>query len=302
MSAILLVRDLEKTFGSLVAVHDINVAVPPLQTVGIIGANGAGKTTFVNMITGHLRPSKGAILFEGRDITGRPSREITRLGIARSFQVPQVFASLTVFENMCIATAIAHAAGGLLAQAVTPLHSPDTVTEAEAALELFRIASYRQALAATLPQGVRKLLDIAMAVAGAPRVLLLDEPTSGISIEEKFELMDVVMAALKNRRITVVRRARHGHRRALRRPGARLLRRRSDRRRGADSDPGKSAHPGADQRPETRRRGGGLASCLGLPISAFRSAPSPLSARRRSSSMPARCAGSLAATAPARPR
>ena len=107
MSTILRVRDLEKTFGSLVAAHDINVAVPPLQTVGIIGANGAGKTTFVNMITGHLRPSKGSIWFEDRDITGRPSREITRLGIARSFQVPQIFASLTVLENMCAATSIA---------------------------------------------------------------------------------------------------------------------------------------------------------------------------------------------------
>ena len=114
MSAILAVRDLEKTFGSVVAARDINVAVPPLQTVGIIGANGAGKTTFVNMITGHLRPSRGTILFEDRDITGRPSREITRLGIARSFQVPQIFSSLTVVENMCAATAIAHASGGLL--------------------------------------------------------------------------------------------------------------------------------------------------------------------------------------------
>ena len=204
MSGILVVRDLQKTFGSLVAARDINVAVPPLQIVGIIGANGAGKTTFVNMITGHLRPTKGTILFDGRDITGRPSRDITRLGIARSFQVPQVFTSLTVFENMCIATAIARASDRLLAQALTPLHSPGSVAEAEAALQLFRIASYRGALAATLPQGVRKLLDIAMAAAGAPRVLLLDEPTSGISIEEKFGLMDVVMAALKNRRITVL--------------------------------------------------------------------------------------------------
>ena len=76
MSAILDVRGLEKTFGSLVAARDINVAVPPLQTVGIIGANGAGKTTFVNMITGHSRPSNGSIWFEDRDITGRPSREI----------------------------------------------------------------------------------------------------------------------------------------------------------------------------------------------------------------------------------
>jgi branched-chain amino acid transport system ATP-binding protein len=204
MSAILAVRNLQKTFGSVVAAHDITVAVPPLQTVGIIGANGAGKTTFVNMITGHLRPSKGSIWFEERDITGRPSRQITRLGITRSFQMPQVFSSLTVLENMCAATAIARASGGLLRQAVTPLHAPGTLAESEAALELFRIAGYRHASAGTLPQGVRKLLDIAMAVAGAPRVLLLDEPTSGISIEEKFSLMDVVMAALKDRRITVL--------------------------------------------------------------------------------------------------
>ena len=82
------------------------------QTVGIIGANGAGKTTFINMITGHLRPSKGSIWFEDRDITGMPSREITRLGISRSFQVAQIFPSLTVFDNMCIAAAIARRAGG----------------------------------------------------------------------------------------------------------------------------------------------------------------------------------------------
>jgi len=204
MNAILTARDLEKAFGSLVAARDINVVVPPLQTVGIIGANGAGKTTFVNMITGHLRPSKGSIHFEDRDITGLPSRMITRLGITRSFQVAQIFPSLTVFDNMCAATAIARAGGGLLATALTPLHAPDTLAEAEAALELFRIAQYRNLLAATLPQGVRKLLDIAMAVAGSPRLLLLDEPTSGISIEEKFGLMDVVMSALKARRITVL--------------------------------------------------------------------------------------------------
>jgi branched-chain amino acid transport system ATP-binding protein len=204
MSAILAVCDLEKTFGSIIAAHDINVTVPPLQTIGIIGANGAGKTTFVNMISGHLRPSKGSIWFEDRNITGRPSREITRLGIARSFQVPQIFTSLTVLENMCAATAIANTLGGLLGQAVTPWQLPSTVAESEQALELFRIAGYRHALAATLPQGVRKLLDIAMAVAVGPRLLLLDEPTSGISIAEKFGLMDVVMAALEDRRITVL--------------------------------------------------------------------------------------------------
>jgi branched-chain amino acid transport system ATP-binding protein len=205
MSAILSARDLEKTFGSVVAARAISVDVPAGQTVGIIGANGAGKTTFVNMITGHLRPTKGSIHFEGKEITGLPSRTITRLGISRSFQVAQVFPTMTVSDNMRIACAIAKgASAGILGGAFRPLNAPETAAEAEAAIELFQIASYRDLRAATLPQGVRKLLDIAMAVAGAPRLLLLDEPTSGISIEEKFDLMEVVMSALKSRKITVL--------------------------------------------------------------------------------------------------
>ncbi len=204
MNAILSVRDLEKTFGSIVAARDITLDVPPQQVVGVIGANGAGKTTFINMITGHLRPTKGSIRFEDRDITGLPSRDITRLGISRSFQVAQIFPSLTVFENMCAAAAIARGPDGMLARALVPLRSRATLGEADAAIELFGIGSWRDARSATLPQGVRKLLDIAMATVGAPRVLLLDEPTSGISIEEKFGVMDVVMSALKSRKITVL--------------------------------------------------------------------------------------------------
>lgn len=86
-SPILAVRDLEKTFGLLVAARDITVSVPAEQTVGVIGANGAGKTTFINMVTGHLTPTKGTILFEDKDITGKPSREITQLGISRSLSL-----------------------------------------------------------------------------------------------------------------------------------------------------------------------------------------------------------------------
>ena len=204
MNPILSVRDLEKTFGPLIAAHDISLDFTPEQTVGVIGANGAGKTTFINMVTGHLRPSKGSIRFQDRDITGRPSREITRLGISRSFQVAQIFGSLTVHENVCAAAAIACGPERLLARVLTPLASPETEAEADAALELFRIGAYRDVPAATLPQGVRKLLDIAMAVAGRPRVLMLDEPTSGVSIQEKFAIMDVVMSALKSRKITVL--------------------------------------------------------------------------------------------------
>jgi branched-chain amino acid transport system ATP-binding protein len=204
VSDILRVRDLEKTFGSVVAARDINVSVPVQQTVGVIGANGAGKTTFINMITGHIWPSKGSIWFEDREITGKPSREITKLGISRSFQVAQVFPALTVFENMCVAAAIARQSSGLLGNIFTPVHSADSVAEAESTIGLFQIARYRDQRAAVLPQGIRKLLDIGMAVVGGPRLLLLDEPTSGISIEEKFDLMGVVMSALKTRKITVL--------------------------------------------------------------------------------------------------
>jgi branched-chain amino acid transport system ATP-binding protein len=204
MSTILSVRGLEKTFGSVVAARDITLDVPREQAVGIIGANGAGKTTFVNMITGYIQPSKGSIQFEDRDITGLPPRTITRLGISRSFQVAQVFPSLTVFENVRAASAVTHARAGILAGALTPLATPQTIARTDAVIGLFQLASYRDTRAATLPQGVRKLLDIAMAVVGAPRVLLLDEPTSGISIEEKFAVMDIVMSALIQQKTTVL--------------------------------------------------------------------------------------------------
>ncbi|WP_291859977.1 ABC transporter ATP-binding protein [Bradyrhizobium sp.] len=204
MSALLSVNGLEKTFGQVVAARDINVDIPQGQTVGIIGANGAGKTTFVNMITGHLTPSAGTIRFEDRDITGLPSRTIMRLGIARSFQVAQVFPTFSVFENLCAATAIARSGTSVIGAALSRFVSAETSADAETAIAQFQIAQFRDALASTLPQGVRKLLDIAMATAGNPRVLLLDEPTSGISLEEKFGLMDVIMGALKARGTTIL--------------------------------------------------------------------------------------------------
>src|SRR5262249_24539941 len=123
MSAILSVRELERTFGSVVAARAISLDVPAEQTVGIIGANGAGKTTFVTMITGHIHPSKGSIRFDDTDITGLPSRAITRLGISRSFQVAQIFPSLTVHENLCVAAAVGRGKGGILALALRPLRT-----------------------------------------------------------------------------------------------------------------------------------------------------------------------------------
>jgi branched-chain amino acid transport system ATP-binding protein len=201
MTTVLEVSGLEKTFGAVVAARDINVTVEDHEIIGIIGANGAGKTTFVNMVTGYLPPSKGSIRFKGESILGLPPREITKLGICRSFQVAQVFMSETVFDNMMVAYAIAEEHGfGLL----RGMHEAARMQRAEAQIARYQIQDYRDIVASNLPQGVRKLLDIAMATVRKPALLLLDEPTSGISAEEKFGLMDIIMAALKEDRTTVL--------------------------------------------------------------------------------------------------
>jgi len=200
--ALLETKALNKSFGAVTAASDINVAVQDHEIVGIIGANGAGKTTFVNMVTGYLKPTSGNIVFDGRDITGLEPRQVTRLGICRSFQVAQVFMTATVFDNLMIALGIADSTSILAA--LRPMRRPDLEERAEALLKRYRIAEYRDAVASTLPQGIRKLLDIAMAMVAGPRILLLDEPTSGISVEEKFDLMDIVMSALKEEGVTVL--------------------------------------------------------------------------------------------------
>jgi len=198
---ILDVRNLHKNFGAVTAASNINVTFTPGETVGIIGANGAGKTTFVNMITGYLKPTRGAILYRSREITGMPPRKVARLGICRSFQVSQVFVSLSVLENLLTAVAIAESPGlGML----RPLRRPALIERAEQLMTRYRIADFRDHLASDLSQGGRKLLDIAMAMAGHPKILLLDEPTSGISSEEKSPLMDVVMEALREEELTVL--------------------------------------------------------------------------------------------------
>lgn len=200
-TTVLDVRELNKTFGGVVAAANINVRIGEEETIGIIGANGAGKTTFVNMVTGYLAPSSGAIEFLGRSVVGLKPRAITRLGLCRSFQVAQVFGTETVFENLLLAYGIAEETGlGLL----RPMHSSDRVERVMTHLERYRIAQYRDVPANTLAQGVRKLLDIAMATVRHPRLLMLDEPTSGISIEEKFTIMDIIMAALREEKTTVL--------------------------------------------------------------------------------------------------
>ena len=185
-------RAVSKRFGAVVAADKVTVEIAAGEVVGIIGANGAGKTTFVNIVTGYLKPDEGAIFFRGVDITRMPPREVTRVGIRRSFQVAQLFPNLSVRDNVLVALACAEQSRPSPA---TALRTPARLAQAQNLLTRVGLQDAAERATTELPQGQRKLLDIALATVGRSAVLLLDEPTSGISAEEKFPLMDLVMAA-----------------------------------------------------------------------------------------------------------
>lgn len=203
MPAILQTEGLTKRFGAVTAAADINVSIEPDTVVGLIGGNGAGKTTFINMVTGYLKPDAGTIRYAGSDITQLVPRSVTQLGICRSFQIPQLFGSLTVRENLRVALGVVVLGGKHWASGAT-LASDHVEEAADEALARFGLDDYRDMLCGVLPEGIRKLLDIAMAMVVKPRILLLDEPTSGVSADEKFVIMDVVMAAVRADRVTIL--------------------------------------------------------------------------------------------------
>ena len=209
MAVILDAQALCKNFGAVTAAADVSAAIEKDSIVGLIGTNGAGKTTFINMITGYLKPDRGAIHYEGRDITRLAPRHITRLGICRSFQIPQLYSSLSVRENMLVALGIVlrnARLGGFFSRVSPKVPGYEAPAEevAERILERFGLTPYRDRNAQVLPGGVRKLLDIALTMAAKPRVLLLDEPTSGVSAEEKLGIMEMVMKAVKAEGATVL--------------------------------------------------------------------------------------------------
>ncbi|MBD3677098.1 MAG: ABC transporter ATP-binding protein [Rhodobacteraceae bacterium] len=200
-TGVLEVRDVQKSFGAVTAAKDISVTVPEGAVYSLIGTNGAGKTTFVNMVTGYIKPDSGQINFRDRNIIGMAPRQITRMGIHRSFQIAQLCNELTVEENMLVADAIHGATGPSF---LRNAHDKDARARAIATLERFNIAEHRDRLIPELSGGVKKLLDIAMAMAGDTQIMLLDEPTSGVAADEKFPIMDLVMDALRSAGVTVI--------------------------------------------------------------------------------------------------
>ncbi len=198
MTTLLRAEGLSLKFGGVVAADGIDFTLEEGERLAVIGANGAGKTTFINICTGFIRPDAGTIWFNGHDVTSKSPRQIVRLGLGRSFQLPQLFVDHTV--RQCLELG-AVGRSGRLSWFRSLAASVDAV-EVDHALELVGLRERAHEPASSLPEGLRKLLDVAMALMLQPKLLIMDEPTSGVASEDKHGLMETVMAALDERKVT----------------------------------------------------------------------------------------------------
>ena len=193
-------KDLQLAFGAVVVADHIDFTLTEGERLAVIGQNGAGKTTFINICTGLIHPQAGKVYFEGHDVTALTPRAIALRGMVRSFQLPQLFTEHTVRD--CVRIAAAGKRGGL--GLWTPLDKAVPAAEVDHVLEMVGLASRGDEMSGSLPEGQRKLLDIAMALVLKPRLLILDEPTSGVSTDEKHGLMKTIMAALDAEKVTAI--------------------------------------------------------------------------------------------------
>jgi branched-chain amino acid transport system ATP-binding protein len=194
--------DLRKQFGETRACDGLNFIVNKGEFLSLVGSNGAGKTSLVNLISAHLTPDSGQILFEGKDITFTAVHERIKAGIARSFQIVNLFDGLSVFDN--VALSIFSRDGKAVRIAALADHDQDVRNETLDVLGRFGLASKRDVLAGGLAQGERKLLDVAVAYALRPKLLFLDEPTSGVSTRDKTQIMDTVSSVVREGGVTAV--------------------------------------------------------------------------------------------------
>ncbi|HVE49589.1 MAG TPA: ABC transporter ATP-binding protein [Casimicrobiaceae bacterium] len=198
--ALLETRGLTLSFDGVVAADGIDFHLNAGERLAVIGANGAGKTTFINMVTGYLKPSAGNVVFDGVDITRMHPRQIVHQGIGRSFQLPQLFLNHSVRESVELAVASRMQRFSLW----RPLSQCVPADEIDHVLHVVGLHSRATDMCAALPEGHRKLLDIAMALVLRPRLLIMDEPTSGVAADEKHALMETIMQALQERNVTAM--------------------------------------------------------------------------------------------------
>lgn len=198
---ILRTKGVGKAFGKFVALNDVSAEFRTGAITSIIGPNGAGKSTYFNLLSGALRPTSGTVEFEGRDVTGMPQHRFAHMGVAKSFQITNVFPQLTTRENIRV---------GL--QALVSRYDmwrprgrlTELTEQADALLARVGLYDRRERLAKTLAHGEQRALEIGMALASRPRLLLLDEPTAGMSPEETRVMMDLIVTLASERTVILV--------------------------------------------------------------------------------------------------
>jgi branched-chain amino acid transport system ATP-binding protein len=205
-SHLLQVKDLTKTFGGLAAVNDVSFTLQGGAIKAIIGPNGAGKTTLYDLLTGIYQPDEGSVLFGGRELIGLPTHEITVLGIARTFQTIQLFPDMTVIENVMVGLHHRTKTGMFKAAFRLPSGLREeawTENEAHQYLDIVGLEMQSGSMAGSLPFGQQRLLEIARALATQPRIMLLDEPASGLNAYETRELGEIIYK-IRDMGITIV--------------------------------------------------------------------------------------------------
>ena len=200
--SLLQVQGVSKHFGSLIALSNISMTVEPGELRAIIGPNGAGKTTFFNLITGFFRPTAGRIVFDGHDVTDLLPASRVWCGIARTFQVTEVFPELTVRENLRIAVEVA---SGLRLRAwLSQMDDEKIRARVRELMDLGGLAVKTDRQVGELPHGDQRATEIMMALALKPRLLLLDEPTAGMGDQETYEITQLVQRLHKDSKLTIV--------------------------------------------------------------------------------------------------
>jgi branched-chain amino acid transport system ATP-binding protein len=194
------IQGVVKSFDDFLAVNEASLRVQKGEIVAVIGPNGAGKTTLFNLITGILQRDRGQVLFKGEDISGLPPFEICQRGIGRSFQIVNVFPRLTVFENVQVAVLSHQRKSNVLFRPAKNL----AVAETRSLLENVGLAGKEQDIVGSLSHGDQKILEIAIALGNEPELLILDEPTAGMSPEETLATIELIKRLARTRGLTIL--------------------------------------------------------------------------------------------------
>jgi branched-chain amino acid transport system ATP-binding protein len=193
-------QNLTKKFGGLTATSDVNLQIHEGELVSIIGPNGAGKTTLFNLLTGHIRPDAGKVFFQGRDITGLPPHAISRLGVGRSFQRLNIFPRMTAFENVQAAVFSAQQKSHNIFSSAKKMVREET----DAILDSVGLLDKKETKGGLLAHGDQKRLELGIALSVHPSLLLLDEPTQGMSPKETVETTGLIEYLVKQRGLTLI--------------------------------------------------------------------------------------------------